>query len=266
MSSPSYLNISNIGEAQTLIKQQITQIKLLTNDNQIKTQQTEILKEKVHELEEFSSIYKKQVTNLESKLKLYDQELNLKFQANADKHNKMLAINTALNSKNNHHQLAIGDLENNLKCMEEELTRAYEDNNELKNKLNFQEDKELKSNANILNKDIEIVNLQSKLKKNNEEIQQIHLEFNTLREDYQNIHEENERMLKLLEDNDLQLRKFANYQKMGRELQQQYELQVSENNYLKSTLEASNKKYEELFYDYNLLVLNKKHEIEEEQN
>ena len=94
MSLPSYLNISNIGEAQTLIKQQITQIKLLTNDNQIKTQQTEILKEKVHELEEFSSIYKKQVTNLESKLKLYDQELNLKFQANSDKHNKMLAINT----------------------------------------------------------------------------------------------------------------------------------------------------------------------------
>jgi len=82
----SNLNSSrSFSDAQSTIKQQIYQIKLLTSDNQIKTQQLDIVKEKVKELEDSTSIYKKQIANLEGKLKLYDQELKLKLQTTEEK-------------------------------------------------------------------------------------------------------------------------------------------------------------------------------------
>ena len=48
-----------INDAQAVIKSQLAQIKLLSNDNQIKSQQVEILKQKVRELDEFNNIYKR---------------------------------------------------------------------------------------------------------------------------------------------------------------------------------------------------------------
>jgi chromosome segregation ATPase len=85
-----------VEEAHSIIKAQLNQIKLLAAENDYKNQQLNSQKEKIIELEKGISIYKQQVTNLETKLRLYDQELKLKLNTLIDKNNKLVQQNQYL--------------------------------------------------------------------------------------------------------------------------------------------------------------------------
>ena len=63
------------------------------------------------ELEEFNTIYKKQLANVEAKLKMYDQELRLKLQSSEEKSNKLFDLNQTASKKNQSLQQRVQELE-----------------------------------------------------------------------------------------------------------------------------------------------------------
>lgn len=248
-------SLSNFNESQTLIKQQLTQIKLLSNDNQIKTQQVEILKDKVRELDEFNTIYRKQVENLENKLQLYDQELTIKIQANQEKCQKFQNQAAILSIRNEELQTSLLNCENRRKAAEEQLHQISREVLELKKQNNetFESLESLKEKFSKSESECASLRGQN---------QQLSNELRELQKFLEGSNLEKERLTKINEDNEKQLKKLAGVQKSYRELQAQQEVEQAQTVALKQNLEHTKKKYDELFNDYNQLLLNRQSEEE----
>lgn len=248
---------AGVGDANMVIKQQLTQIKLLTNDNQIKEQQVEILKDKVRESEELNAIYKKQIENLEQKLKLYDQELTTKIQASHEKSQKYHHQNIALARRNEELQNAVMVSDKKRQIAEEQLFQVSREIQEVRN-----HNQEIQENLEKLKVKLRKREAESKAMKQANE--QLVREIEEAHRHISNINAEKERMMHLSEDYDRQIRQFNGLEKAFHDLQHQQEIERSEANLTRQNLEQLKKKYDELFYDYNLLVLNKRNEEEQE--
>jgi len=238
-------------EKESIIKNQLSQIKLLQADNQLKTQQVEILKDKIREIEEFNTIYKKQLANVEAKLKMYDQELKLKLQSSEEKSYKLLDLNQALTKKNQQMAFHIQELQEKNNSYEQELNAVLKEVRELR--ANYQEMEE------------ETTKLKNKIKAKDEEIDSLSKNFHEATVENQELHEkiahltkDNEKIIKVLEENEEQLKRVSKFQQQYKDLQSQYEQDSIELETVRKSYDSLKKKYDDLFYDYNIILLNKK--------
>jgi len=244
-----------IGEAQAIIKAQLTQIRLLSHDNQIKTQQANVLKERVRELEEFNELYKKQLTNMEGKLRMYDQELQLKLQAEYDKNNKLQLTVKNQAKMIQQYQQKIKESESKTYAAEQEIDRLSRELNEVRQGTLITESSLFREiDRNRRNED-EIENM-------SENIHQLQNENQELKKKISQLTFNNENMMKLLEENEQQLKNLSNIQAEYKELQINYEDKVIESDTYKNNYENLKKKYEELFTDYQHHLIQKSEEDE----
>ena len=88
----TFLNISH--SSQKLIQEQLTQIKLLSNDSQIQSQQNRIFKDKISELEEIILNCKSEMETLESKIIFSEKEYSIKSELSKSQINKLEEANT----------------------------------------------------------------------------------------------------------------------------------------------------------------------------
>ena len=257
----SNLNSSrSFSDAQSTIKQQIYQIKLLTSDNQIKTQQLDIVKEKVKELEDSASIYKKQIANLEGKLKLYDQELKLKLQTTEEKSIKMNQNNQYLYKKAQQLQSRVKELEEKNKGSEQEFIRSASEVESMRRKLADMGEQLERSKEKRKRKEEEVERLMESQK-------QLSSENNDLNYSIQQLNQENERLSRQIEDNDIQIRKLTAIQQQYHEMKISYDNEFAESRALKQSYDLLKQKYDDVYYNYNLVLVNKQEEeAENEEN
>jgi len=249
----------NYSDAQSTVKQQLYQIKLLSSDNQIKTQQLDILKEKIRELEDNNTIYKKQVANMESKLKLYDQELKLKVQSNEDKTVKLSQNNQYLYKKTQQYQVRMKELEDKSRNAEQELSRKAKEAETLQRRLAEIEEEFETVDKKKKRKDEE-------LEKLSEAQRSLTAENKELNYSVTELTHENERLKRIVEDSEAQLKKLTNIQQQYSELRLSYDTEFAESKALKQSYELLKQKYDDVYYNYNIAMLNQREEESESEN
>ena len=252
--SRSYQN-----DNQSTVKQQLYQIKLLTSDNQIKTQQLDILKEKIKELEDYNTIYKKQLNNMEGKLKLYDQEFKLKVQSSDDKTLRLSQSNQHLYKKIQQFQTKVVELEEKSRGSDNELSRAISENESLRRRLADMDDELEKTKEKKKRKTDEFEKLSSSHRQTMSENQDLNHTANQLAS-------ENEKLLRMIEENELQLKKYSNIQQQYQELKSMYENEFAESRALRQSYDLLKQKYDEVYYNYNVTLISRREDESESEN
>ena len=163
--------------SQTLIKEQINQIKMLTQENQIHSQRTKIFKNKILELEEIINKNSSQMESLQNQILFSEKENNFKLETAKDHINKLEEANVRLadfvaklQEKYFISQNTVRNLEGEMEKFKEEIKNIGEDLN-ISQQSNFRKDDEIVAlkkkihDIKFINKKIKVI--KKKKKENN---------------------------------------------------------------------------------------------------
>ena len=246
--SPIVSDLTNLPEAITYIKQQIYDLKLLNNDNKLKSEQIIILTEKLQEAEYDLSNYRDKVSELEDNFASSKKKYQSRYEADQEELLRLQKNNETLSQTNRQLKNHVNDLEESQHTSQEEYKGILEEIKELQHRSNQAQQAMIDSRELLNRKQEELDETRRVMEEAKNQGRILRSQNEEVLERILNITNENVNLDKLLQNNEKRLMELEEKHKAFNQVHME---EMTEYNGLKHSFDSLKRSYDELKYDYN---------------